>query len=72
MLRSSEDFGASFCYITGMRMGELFPISRGYLRWRIKKGCEKTGVKKIRVHDLRHSHASLLIEMGISPLVISE
>ncbi len=28
--------------------------------------------KKIRVHDLRHSHASLLIELGFSPLLISE
>ena len=29
-------------------------------------------VKVIRIHDLRHSHASLLIEMGFSPLLISE
>ena len=28
--------------------------------------------KKIRVHDLRHSHASLLIELGCSPILISE
>jgi len=28
--------------------------------------------KKIRIHDLRHSHASLLNEMGFSPLLISE
>ena len=29
-------------------------------------------VKKIRLHDLRHSHASLLIELGSSPLVIAD
>ena len=29
-------------------------------------------LKKIRVHDLRHSHASLLIELGVSVLYISE
>ena len=34
--------------------------------------CKKSGVKKIRVHDIRHSHASLLIELGFSPLLISE
>ena len=28
--------------------------------------------KKIRVHDIRHSHASLLVEMGFSPLLIAE
>ena len=50
----------------------LFPVSRTYLKWKLDRGCEKTGVKRIRVHDLRHSHASLLIEMGISPLMISE
>ncbi|OUN36935.1 hypothetical protein B5G26_16600 [Anaerotignum lactatifermentans] len=31
-----------------------------------------SGVKKIRIHDLRHSHASLLIELGFPPLLISE
>lgn len=50
----------------------LFPVSSNYLRNKMEQGCKKTGVKKIRVHDLRHSHASLLIELGISPLLISE
>ena len=35
-------------------------------------GSKAAGVKRIRVHDLRHSHASLLIEMGFSPLLVSE
>ena len=38
----------------------------------MKCGCEKSGVKRIRVHDLRHSHASFLIEKGFSPLLIAE
>ena len=29
-------------------------------------------MKKIRVHDIRHSHASMLVEMGFSPLLIAE
>lgn len=32
----------------------------------------QAGVKRIRIHDLRHSHASLLIEMGFSALLVSE
>lgn len=36
------------------------------------RGTSKSGIRQIRVHDLRHSHASLLIEMGFSPLLISE
>ncbi|WP_132381455.1 tyrosine-type recombinase/integrase [Muricomes intestini] len=29
-------------------------------------------IKRIRLHDLRHSHASLLIELGFSALLVSE
>lgn len=50
----------------------LFPVSKYYLAKRLKEGCAKAGVKEIRVHDLRHSHASLLIELGCSPLLIAE
>ena len=50
----------------------LFQVTTTYFREEMDRGCKKSGVKKIRVHDLRHSHASLLIEMGFSPLLISE
>ncbi len=50
----------------------LFMINRSAINYFIKTGCLKSGVKKIRVHDLRHSHASLLINMGVSPLLIQE
>lgn len=50
----------------------LFQVSRYYLRHEIVRANKKIGIKKIRVHDLRHSHASLLIELGFSPLLISE
>lgn len=50
----------------------LFFATKYYLNHEMKRGCKKSGVEKIRVHDLRHSHASLLIEMGFSPLLISE
>ncbi|EPS56788.1 hypothetical protein CLQ_01436, partial [Clostridium botulinum Af84] len=32
----------------------------------------KRSIKRIRLHDLRHSHASLLIELGFTPLLISQ
>ena len=38
----------------------------------LNKGAKAAGLPHIRVHDLRHSHASLLIEQGFSPLVIKE
>lgn len=50
----------------------LFTVTKHYLKHEMNRGCKKSGVKVIRIHDLRHSHASLLIEMGFSPLLISE
>lgn len=50
----------------------LFPVTKHYLNHEMIRGCKHSGVKKIRIHDIRHSHASLLIEQGYSPLLISE
>lgn len=50
----------------------LFPTTKSYLTREMVRGCKLSGVKKIRIHDLRHSHASLLIELGFAPLLISE
>lgn len=50
----------------------LFTVTKYYLHHEMDRGCKKSEVKRIRIHDLRHSHASLLIEMGVSPLLISE
>lgn len=44
----------------------LFPVTKSYILNEIERGCKKSEVKKIRCHDLRHSHASLLIELGFS------
>ena len=49
----------------------LFPITKYYLEHEIQRGIKESGVKRIRVHDLRHSHASMLIELGFSPLEIA-
>lgn len=50
----------------------LFPHTADYLEYHLKKGCRLSGVKKIRIHDLRHSHVSLLINHGFSALDIAE
>lgn len=38
----------------------------------MKRGCKISGVKRIRVHDLRHSHVSLLINMGFDAVAIAK
>lgn len=50
----------------------LLPCSRVLFHYWLDVGCKKADVKRIRVHDFRHSHASLLIELGFSPLLIAE
>lgn len=50
----------------------LFTVSKGYLHHEMDRGCRETGVKRIRIHDLRHSHVAHLIELGFSPVEIAE
>ena len=50
----------------------IFSFSKQFLRHEMKRGCQASGVKVIRIHDLRHSHISLLINMGFSALAIGE
>lgn len=38
----------------------------------MSRASEAAGVKRIRIHDLRHSHISLLIEMGFSAVAIGD
>lgn len=38
----------------------------------MKKGAAATGLSRIRIHDLRHSHVSLLIDLGFSPYLVAE
>lgn len=50
----------------------LFMFTKSFLIKEIKRVAAKAGLNPIRIHDLRHSHASLLIEMGFNILMISE
>ena len=50
----------------------LFPITKYYLEHEMQRGIKESGVKRIRVHDLRHSHISLLIDMGFSAVAIAD
>jgi integrase len=63
-------------YIGGLygveKKDRLFPVTKYYLEHEMKRGIKESGVKRIRLHDLRHSHSSMLIEMGFSPLEIAD
>ena len=34
----------------------LFPVTKSYLSHEMIRGCKNTGVKKIRIHDIRHPY----------------
>ena len=50
----------------------IFPVSKYYLHHEMNRGAAKAGVKRIRIHDLRHSSCALLINLGYSPVQIAE
>ncbi len=50
----------------------LFQITKHYLKHEMERGSKIAGVKRIRIHDLRHSAISLLIEMGFSAVAIAD
>jgi integrase len=50
----------------------IFPITKSYLHHEMDRGSKEQGIKRIRVHDIRHSHVSLLIDMGFSAVAIAD
>lgn len=46
--------------------------SNSVLNKNLERYAKKAGVKRIRIHDLRHSHASLCVDMGMDILLISK
>lgn len=50
----------------------IFYFTKTTLENEIKRAAKKAGLPPIRVHDLRHSHASMLIELGFTPLEIAD
>ena len=50
----------------------MFPVTKSYLHREMDRGSKQAGVKRIRIHDIRHSHVSLLIDMGFSATAIAD
>lgn len=48
------------------------PLSQSTIGRRKDQYCKKANVKKIRMHDFRHSHATLLLSSGVPITVISQ
>lgn len=50
----------------------IFPFTKSYLHHEMRRGCTAGGVKKIKIHGIRHSHISLLIDMGCNAVAIAD
>ncbi len=37
-----------------------------------RRHVDAAGLPRIRLHDLRHTHATLLLEAGVNPKIVSE
>ena len=51
---------------------KLFTFSSQLIKRAMFSAAATAGIPPIRIHDLRHSHVSLLIEMGFTPHLIAD
>lgn len=49
----------------------IFSFTKSKIEHEMIRGCKEAGLEKIRVHDLRHSHVSMLINMGYGAVAIA-
>ena len=50
----------------------IFEVTKSYLHHEMDRGSKAANIKRIRIHDLRHSSCALLINLGYSPVEIAE
>lgn len=51
---------------------QIFPTTKRTLVYHFQKYIRQSGLRPIRLHDLRHSHASLLVDQGFPVIAIQE
>lgn len=61
-----QDNGLVFCKDNGA------PLDPREFTKHFQRLLEKAGLPKVRLHDLRHTHASLLLARGVHPKVVQE
>nr|WP_255594370.1 MULTISPECIES: site-specific integrase [Terrabacteria group] len=59
-------------YKKGFLFGGNSSLSITVVQKQFKKAIKKSGVKEIRLHDLRHSHATILINNGVNIVAVSK
>lgn len=70
IVSSAESITRRFDLVVGEDDGRPYVPQR--LSDRFRAIVARAGVKKVRFHDLRHSHASHALRAGVHPKVVSE
>lgn len=50
----------------------MFVVTKSFLHHEMDRGSKAAGVKRIKIHGLRHSHISHLIDLGFSAVAIAD
>lgn len=50
----------------------MFLVTKSFLHHEMDRGSKAAGVKRIKIHGLRHSHISHLIDLGFSAVAIAD
>ncbi|HUY24033.1 MAG TPA: tyrosine-type recombinase/integrase [Candidatus Saccharimonadales bacterium] len=58
--------------VTLRRVAAARPSARRRRRPARRRAAKRAGVSRIRLHDLRHTAATLLLQAGVHPKVVSE
>lgn len=67
-----EELRAYMARLYGLEdKGRIFTFTRILVRNAIRRASDAAKVPYIRIHDLRHSHVSMLIDMGFNPHLIA-
>lgn len=74
VLKELKEYWKSFSNFSNdwFVFGGIYPLSMTTVTNIKNKTCEIAGVKQIRIHDFRHSCASLFINLGCQPNVIQK
>ena len=48
------------------------PINPNAVTLAFHRIVKKAGLKKIRLHDLRHTHATMMLQANVNPKIVSE
>ena len=71
--REREAFGASYpAHGTLMRYEDGRPLHADTITRRFNRLVDLAGVRRIRLHDIRHTYATLSLDSGVTPKVVSD